>query len=51
VNLLPYNRFCGIDVVIYLLVDYAWTYLGKVSGAFRAPLLLTIGHDVPAIPN
>jgi hypothetical protein len=42
---------CAADVVIYSLVDYAWTYSGKVSGAFRAPFLLTIEHDVLAIPS
>jgi hypothetical protein len=42
---------CANDVVIYSLVDYAWTYSGKVAGAFQSPLLLTIEHDVLAIPS
>ncbi len=42
---------CANDVAIYSAVDNSWVYSGKVTGAFEAPLFLTINNQFLAIPS
>lgn len=45
------SDICTNDVTIYTSVNYTWTYTGKVSGSFNAPLFLTVNGGVMAVPS
>jgi DNA-binding beta-propeller fold protein YncE len=45
------SDICANDIAIYSRVNYVWSYTGRVSGTFDAPLFLTINGGVLAIPS